>query len=222
MATWTERWKKVKPTTLLVEPLTAAMKKLDADEAVFAKDNSREALARLSGSMKQAQLAVNETIKKCNPILHKQGIKELKLLGSWLEDSGGVVKKMQAEIAALTTETNKRKERVVAALKVVGGKPSKQLATTAEQQILEFGAWLNKQNLRLSDETQQTMKYVAASTGTIKDLVKMYTEGAVDEVKKQHIADELKGLSARLANPLKFVSPKTTIPGGAFQPGGGH
>lgn len=189
-----QHWKKLKPITLISEPLTKAMKDFEKASAELVKEGTRENLAAVSGGLKNLIAAIATTSGKCNKTLHKGCIKGLADMEATAKRAYVFVQAEQKEFVKQLAEFQKVRNAAADFLAGVGNAPTADKINKGLAGVGKFLAFLDeglKQGNCSSDEMQKGMKYLAAVSVLLKDMQKEWAKSPGDPKKRQGQAKEL-------------------------------
>lgn len=180
-------WKKLKPLTLVKEPLTKAMKDMEVAKAKFEREATRENMVRLSGAIRMVEVAVKETLGKCNKLLHKDCIKGLPLIEGQAKAAYMLLQNEQKDFVKQLAEYQKLRDATGKFLDLVGKSPDKAKIDKALTVLETFLTHLNtgiKEGNCSSLEMERGMKYLAGAMMLVKDMQKEWAKSEVDDKKR--------------------------------------
>lgn len=194
MALTSAHWKKLKPLTLLSEPLTKAIKDFEKASGDLMKEGTRENLAAASGGLKNVLAAIAVTSGKCNKTLHKDCIKGLLEMETTAKVAYNIVQTEQKEFVKQLGEYQKVRDRAATYMEAIAKAPTAEKIDKGLKDLETFLNFLNdglKEGNCSSDEMQKGMKYLAATMVLLKDMKKEWAKSVVNDKQREGQAKEL-------------------------------
>jgi hypothetical protein len=213
-------WKKAKPLTFGSEPLSAALKDLDAMWAKFTKDMSRENIAGYSGALKNSAVACATTMKKVNPKSDKKLYDWLARREADLKAKSFLVTSLQKKFAEFMQGTLQGRKEAATALQEAVDKTDMATVDRSLKVTQTFGKWLNESYTGIGIASAEIVQLAQASgkatllLGELKkELTKLTPNSTAEEKKKignaiNNIRKETHEQVERLKMPMKFVGIK--------------
>src|SRR5262249_18263711 len=118
-----EHWKKIKPLTLLKEPLTQALLDLEAVRALLEAKASRQHLAKFSAALKLVHDAIRQTAEQCNALLHRDCLKQLPLLSAQVRDLYKRTQEDQKDFALQLKNYERLRNRTANVMEIICHQP---------------------------------------------------------------------------------------------------
>ena len=198
--TWEKDWKARKPTTLLGETLSPALKKVDEQLLRFKSDSSSSSVANVTEACAAALKAAEATKAKCNKVIHKDGIKLIESIETDLKQTQAQFSAIERDIQAFYTQVKKivvpMRQALTAFLS--DALPGKIPATIASVKKLskDFDALKRPVGLTDVEATQAVSSFFGAVTTSLEGIEKTATKlkaakpgtPEVDELKHQWVA----------------------------------